>query len=337
MENLDMSSQDGNNQTSTPETMRAIRLHQYGEPADVLRMEQTTVPSPAPGHIRVRVHACGLNPADWGICGGLFPGNLPRGIGLDVAGIVDAVGEGVTDVAIGDAVLGAANYTDVSSSGAADRAIMDHWAHIPNGLDFVQAAALPLAVATAYQHIDALGVNSGHTLLVHGAGTMIGFAAVQISLMRGAHVIATAGNTYADQLRAMGAKVTSYGDGMVERVIELAGNPIDLVLDTAPPSGALPALIQIAEGDPRRVLTISDFTAAAELGIRTTFTEFSPDQTQNYDVLGEFAQYTVDGKFTIPVAQTFALDEWRTALDISQSGHARGKLILLPAAGNKDV
>ncbi|WP_188694875.1 zinc-binding dehydrogenase [Pullulanibacillus camelliae] len=107
--------------------------------------------------------------------------------------------------------------------------------------------------------------------------------------------------------------------------------PVDLVLDTAPPSGVLPALIQIAADDPRRVLTISDFDAAAEFGVRTTFTEFSMDQTQNYAVLGEFAQYTADGKFTIPVAQTFTLNEWRTALDISESGHAHGKLILLPA------
>lgn len=330
MKNLDTSSRDVNHTASAPATIRTLRFHQYGEPEDVLRVEHAAVPSPGPGRIRVQVRACGLNPADWALCRGLFPGDLPRGIGLDVSGIVDAVGEGVTDVAIGDAVLGTADYAGAPSAGAADQAIMDHWARIPLGLDFVRAAALPLAVGTSYHHIDALGVKSGHTLLVHGAGTMIGFAAVQIGLMRGAHVIATAGGTFADQLRAMGAKVTSYSDGMVERVIELAENPVDLVLDAAPPSDALPALIQIAGGDPRRVLTVSDFAAAAELGVRTTFTEFSADQTQNYDILGEFAQYATDGKFTIPVAQTFTLDEWRTALDISQGGRARGKLILLP-------
>lgn len=324
------SSKEVNIHASTTATMRAIRLHQYGEPAEVLRLEQAAIPSPGPGRIRVKVHACGLNPADWGICRGLFPGDLPRGIGLDVSGIVDAVGEGVTDVAIGDAVLGIADYAGALSGGAAEQAILDHWARIPEGLDFVRAAALPLAVATSYRHIEALGVKSDHTLLVHGAGTVLGIAAVQIALMRGARVIATAGDTYADQLRAMGARVTSYGDGMVERVAELAEHPVDMVLDTAPPSGALPALIQIVDGDPRRVLTISDFAAAAELGVRTTFTELSMEQAQNYDVLSEFAQYTADGKFTIPVAQTFALDDWRTAIRISQSGHARGKLILLP-------
>ncbi len=317
-----------NNHASTPATMRTIRFHDYGEPADVLRMEQIAIPDPGPGRIRVTVRACGLNPADWALCRGLFPGNLPRGIGLDVSGIVDAVGDGVTDIAIGDAVLGSADFAGSSSAGASDRAIMNHWARIPAGLDFVQAAALPLAVETAYRSIESLGVTSGHTLLVHGAGTMVGFAAVQIALMRGALVVATTGDTYSDRLRTMGAEVTSYGDGMVERVTELARQPVDLVLDTAPVSGVLPDLIQIAGGDPRRVLTISDFAAAAGLGVRTTFTENQPPR---YDVIGDFAQHAADGKFTIPVAQTFALDDWRTAIDISQSGHAHGKLVLLPA------
>lgn len=328
MENLDTSSKDVNNQTSSPATMRAIRLHDYGEPADVLRMEQVEIPSPGPGRIRVTVRACGLNPVDWVLCKGLYPGKLPRGIGLEVSGIVEAVGEGVTDVVIGDPVLGSADFVGAPSAGAADRAIMDYWIRIPAGLEFVQAAALPMAVTIAYNHLKALGVKSGHTLLVHGAGTMMGFAAVQIALMDGANVIATAGDTYADRLRSMGAAVTSYGDGMVERVTELARQPVDLVLDTAPVSGILPDLIRIAGGDPRRVLTISDFGAAAKLGVRASSGE---DQTLRYDVLGKFAQYAAEGKFTVPVAQTFALEDWRRALDISQSGHARGKLILLPA------
>ncbi len=317
-----------NNHASTPATMRTIRFHDYGEPTDVLRMELTAIPDPGPGRIRVTVRACGLNPADWALCRGLYPGNLPRGIGLDVSGIVDAVGDGVTEVAIGDAVLGSVDFAGSSSAGASDRAILNHWALIPAGLDFVQAAALPLAVETAYRSIESLGVTSEHILLVHGAGTMVGFAAVQIALMRGARVVATTGATYSDRLRTMGAEVTSYGDGLVERVTELARQPVDLILDTAPVSGVLPDLIQIAGGDPRRVLTISDFAAAAGLGVRTTFTESQPPR---YDVIGEFAQHAADGKFIIPVAQTFALDEWRTAVDIGQSGHAHGKLVLLPA------
>ncbi|UUZ86134.1 alcohol dehydrogenase catalytic domain-containing protein [Paenibacillus sp. P26] len=140
MKSFDSSSSYVNNSASTTTTMRAVRLHQYGAPAEVLRLEQVAIPSPGPGRIRVKVHACGLNPADWGICKGLFPGELPRGIGLDVSGIVDAVGEGVNDVAIGDAVLGIADYAGALSGGAAEQAILDHWARIPEGLDFVRAA-----------------------------------------------------------------------------------------------------------------------------------------------------------------------------------------------------
>jgi NADPH:quinone reductase-like Zn-dependent oxidoreductase len=108
-------------------TMRAVRFHEYGEPGDVLDLETAAVPVPGPGRIRVLVHACGLTPADWALCRGLFPGNLPRGIGIDVSGTVDAVGDGVTDVAIGDLVFGTADWRGAPAAGASDRAIMDHW------------------------------------------------------------------------------------------------------------------------------------------------------------------------------------------------------------------
>jgi NADPH:quinone reductase-like Zn-dependent oxidoreductase len=316
---------------ATAATMNAVRFHDYGEPADVLRLEQAAVPSPEPGRIRVVVHACGLNPADWALCRGLFPGKLPRGIGLEVSGTVDALGAGVTDVFIGDLVLGSADYAGGHSAGAADRAIMNNWTRIPTGLDPVQAAALPMAVETAYRSLEGLRVTAGNTLMVHGAGTMVGFAAVQIGLVRGARVFATAGQTYADRLRAFGATVTSYGDGTADRVLEAAGGPVDLVLDTAPPSGALPDLVRIAGADPRRVLTVTDTGAAAELGVRTSFdADMAP--RLRYDVLGEYAQRAAEGRFTIPVAATFPLDQWRAALELSTSGHPRGKLILLPGA-----
>ena len=101
--------------------MRAVRFHDYGEPADVLSMDRVGVPDPGPDRIRVIVHACGLNPADWALCRGLFPGVLPRGIGLELTGTVDAVGQGVADVAAGDLVLGMADYAGGTSAAAAQR------------------------------------------------------------------------------------------------------------------------------------------------------------------------------------------------------------------------
>ncbi|WP_310550961.1 NADP-dependent oxidoreductase [Paenibacillus glufosinatiresistens] len=308
------------------EMTRSLRFNRYGEPAEVLHLEQAEVPDPAPERIRVRVKACGLNPADWALCRGLFAGELPCGVGLDVSGIVEAVGEGITDVAVGDAVLGSADYAGAPIAGASDRAILDHWARIPEGLDFIQAAALPMVVETAFRSLEYLEVKEGNTLLVHGAGTMVGFAAVQIALLRGVRVIAAAGATYGEPLRRMGAAVIPYGEGMAERVWAWTGQPVDRVLDTAPPSGSLPDLIRIAGGDPLRVKTISDFAAAAELGVRTS----AEDRSTHYEVLGEFAGYAAEGKFTIPIARTFPLEEWREALAISEGSQARGKLILLP-------
>jgi NADPH:quinone reductase-like Zn-dependent oxidoreductase len=311
-------------------TMRTVRFHAYGEPADVLHLETAPVPEPGPGRVRVVVHACGLAPADWALCRGLFAGPLPRGIGCDVSGTVDAVGEGVTGVAAGDLVFGTADWAGCPSAGAADRAIMDHWFAVPAGLDLTQAAALPMALDTAYWHLTRLGLAAGQTILVNGAGTTIGFAAVQIGLIRGARVIATAGKTYAPRLRELGAAVTPYGDGLAERVKAITGGPVDAVLDTAPPSGALPDLVTIAGGDPRRVMTISDAAAAQELGVRDSFHEDPATRGERFDPFPEFARLAADGTFSVPVAGTFRLEDWRTAMEISLTGHARGKLLLLP-------
>ena len=149
-----------------------------------------------------------------------------------------------------------------------------------------------------------------------------------MALMRGA-VIATAGDTFAGRLRALGATVTAYGEGMVQRVREIVGGAPDLILDTGPVSGVLPDLVIIAGGDPRRVFTISDHAEAAKLGVRNSFGE---PATLRYDVLGEFAKLAAEGRFKVPVVRAFQLEDWREALDLSQSGHAHGKIILLTAS-----
>src|ERR1700722_19058914 len=307
-----------------PGTMRTVRFHQYGEPGDVLRLERTAVPAPGPGRVRVAVHAAGLAPADWALCRGLFAGRLPRGIGCEVSGTVDAVGGGVTDVAVGDRVFGTADWADCPSAGASDRAIMDHWFAVPDRLDLAQAAALPMALDTAYLHLTALGLTPGRTILINGAGGTIGFAAVQIALSRGLRVIATAGDTYAQRLRDLGAAVTGYGDGVVQRVKAISDGPVDLVLDAAPPG-----LVEIAGGDPQRVLTISDVEAARELGVRDTFREAPALLGHRFEAFAEFAALAADGRFSVPIARTFPLEDWRAALEISLTGHARGKLLLM--------
>lgn len=240
----------------------------------------------------------------------------------------------MAEVAFGDRVFGTADWANMPTAGASDRAVMNRWFAMPEGLDFIHAAALPMTVDTAFAHLRWLGLTAGNTLMVHGAGSTIGFAAVQIALRHGMRVIATAGDTYAQQLRGFGAEVTSYGDGMVQRVANLADGPVDVALDTAPVGGSLPDLIEIAGGDPRKVMTISDFTAAAEVGARSSATE---DLAARVEALPEHAQLAADGAFVTPIAATFPLDQWETALQVSVSGSARGKLVLVPRSDAMDA
>ncbi len=250
------------------------------------------------GRIRIAVRACGLNPADWANVGGLFADRLPpppRGLGLEVSGIVDALGEGVEGVKVGDRVFGPVPH-DGPTGGAAEHALMVTWAQLPEGVTDEQAAALPMASDTALHALDDLGVRPGEMLLVHGAGSTVGEAAVRLALHRGIRVIATAGPAKAGVLHEAGATVTDHGDGMAERVTALAAGRIDRALDATPTGGradrpgeagpnggSLPTLIELT-GDADRVLTISDFAAATELGTRTTQIDM------RYDRLDEIAR-----------------------------------------------
>jgi len=310
---------------------RAIRFHEVGEPLDVLREDRTSISYPGEGRIRVRVAAAGLNPADWELCRGFMPGTLPRGIGFDVAGTVDAVGDGVDDVAIGDLVFGSSDFAVQPSAGAADFAIMNLWFAVPAGLDAVHAAVLPMVLQTAVWTLDLLNVAEGETVLIHGAGGMVGYAAVQVALRRGARVIATAGPTFAGDLEAFGALTTPYGDGMVERVRQLADGPIDYVLDASRPStGAIAALVEIA-GDATHVVTIGNHAEARTQGARVNIDELmAAGGFPSSDFLRDYAALAAAGEFSIPVAATFRLDEWRTAAELSLSGAPHGKLVLVP-------
>lgn len=333
---------------------RALRFHAFGEPADVLRVEDAPVPELAAHRIRVTVHACGLNPADWALCRGLQPGALPRGIGLDVAGVVEAIGEGVTDVAIGDRIVGGADFMTATTAGAAELALLDHWTVLPANLDFVTACALPLAAETAALHLDAMELREGQTLLVNGAGTAVGLAAVQLALLRGAKVVATAGITHEARLLAMGAKVTRYGDGLYSRLQELGVGAVDLAFDTAPvtydpevaseymrsrgrkiePGADAPLadVVRAVGGDPLRVVTCTDLRSAEALGVRTSFDIVKPDAASpaaRATILREVVAHASAGRFSIPVARTFPLDAWREALALSESWRAGGKLVLL--------
>ncbi|NTA40273.1 NADP-dependent oxidoreductase [Agrobacterium salinitolerans] len=320
------------------EIMRTIRYHEHGDPTEVLRLEHAPIPSPNPGHIAVGVKACGLNPADWALCRGLSTQQLPGGIGLDVSGIVTAVGDDVFGVAVGDAVFGPSAFMDYPTAGASDIAILSHWDKLPDELSHEAAAALPMVVETAARYLDWADLKKDQTILINGAGTMVGFAAAQMAILRGATVIASAGQTFAEQLRSMGSVVIPHGEGMVEHVQALGGLTPDILLDAAPANlqshsaSALPALVEIAGGDTTRVITIADQEGAKQTGARTGADNIKSEGgfKLRWSVLSKFGQLAAEGAFSIPIAQTFALEDWREALNISLSGRARGKLILFP-------
>jgi NADPH:quinone reductase-like Zn-dependent oxidoreductase len=310
---------------------RSIRFHEHGEPGEVLHEELVEIADPGDGMVRVRVIATGLNPADWEVCRGFRAGSLPRGFGFDVAGTVDAVGDGVEDVAVGDLVFGTADVTGQPSGGAADYAILRAWFRIPDGLDPIEAATLPMVVTTAVWTLDLMNIAPGGTLLVHGAGGMVGFAAVQVALRRGIRVIATAGPTFASDLEGFGALVTGYGDGMGERVRELAGGDVDHVLDT-PRHGedTVRVLIGLAGGDPKRVVAISNHDEARRLGARVNIDELlAGGSFPDAGILNHYAELAAAGEFRLPVAQTYPLEAWRDAVKLSISGNPHGKLVLL--------
>ncbi|MFF8742433.1 MULTISPECIES: NADP-dependent oxidoreductase [Streptomyces] len=296
--------------------MKKVSYAAFGGP-DVLDLIDAEEPHAGPGRIRVAVRAAGVNPVDWrlreGQVLGAHPVELPAGVGLDAAGVVDEVGEGVTDVAVGDRVFGEGADT------YAEFAVLSAWAPMPDGLSFAEAAGYPSVVETALRIIDEVGVRPGQKLLVSGASGGVGSAVLQIARERGVTVIGTAGAANQDYLRELGALATTYGDGWVERVRGLG--PVDAALDLAG-SGVIPDLVALT-GDPAKVVTIADL-GAPEFGVR-----FSGVAGSVPDALAEAASLIARGRLHIPVEKSYALTEAAAAHADSRAGHTRGRRVIV--------
>jgi NADPH:quinone reductase-like Zn-dependent oxidoreductase len=298
--------------------MKAARFSQFGGP-EVLEIVDLPDPHPGPGQVRIAVRAAGVNPSDWKKRTGLMDSQLPQTLGHEAAGIVDEVGDGVTDVVIGDRVFG------FSAEGAAqaELAVLSDYASIPPSLDFPGAAALPAAIETATRALNQLSVRSGSTLLVNGASGSVGSAAVQLAVARGARVIGIASPANHDYLRSLGAEAVAYGGGLVERVRALAPDGVDVALDVAG-NGVLPELIDLA-GRPQHVVTVADFSGAQQHGVAFS----RGDAGRAVQAIAEIGELIESGRFWLPVAQTFPLTEIAEAHRVSEGGHVRGKLVLL--------
>ncbi|SNR89398.1 NADP-dependent oxidoreductase [Actinomadura mexicana] len=298
--------------------MKAVRFSRFGGP-EVLEVVDLPDPHPGPGEVRVAVRAAGVNASDWKKRGGLMDQELPQTLGYEAAGVVDELGEGVADVAVGDRVFGFC----VEGAAQAELAVLSHYAPIPPSLDFSGAAALPAAIETATRALDQLGAGGGGTLLVNGASGSIGGAAVQLAAARAARVIGTAGPANQEYLRSLGAEPVAYGEGLVERVRALAPDGVDAALDVAG-NGVLPELIALA-GGAEHVVTVADFGGAREHGVRFS----RGDDGRAVHVLGEIGALVEAGRFALPVARTFPLAEVAEAHRAGEGRHVRGKLVLL--------
>lgn len=298
--------------------MKAARFDRFGPP-DVLELVDLPDPHPGPGEVRIAVRAAGVNASDWKKRQGLLDPELPQTLGYEAAGVVDEVGDGVTEAAIGDRVFG------LSPSGAAqaELAVLSLFARIPEGLGYAEAAALPSAAETAARALDQLDVGAGTTLLIHGASGSVGGAAVQLAVARGARVIGSGSPAAHDLLRSLGAMPVAYGPGMAERVRALAPAGVDRALDVAG-SGVLPELIELA-GGADHVLTVADFLGARAHGVRFS----RGDDGRATYALALAAGLAASRRFTVPVGHTFALADIAAAHRAGEAGDIRGKIVLL--------
>jgi len=300
--------------------MKAAQFSEFGGP-EVLEIVDLPDPHPGPGQVRIVVHAAGISATDWKLRKGLlsFGAGLPQTTGRDVAGVVDEVGEGVTDVAVGDRVFGVSD----DGAGAAELALLTYRAIIPPSLGFIDAAALPVALETATRALDQLSVAAGTTLFINGASGGIGSTAVQLAVARGARVIGSASAPNQGYLSLLGAEPVTYGDGMVEQVRALVLSGVDVALDVAG-SGVLPQLIDLA-GGPQNVVTLADFEGSAEHGVL-----FSNGFLGHaFHALAEVGELIETGRFWLPVDRTFPLAGITQAHRTSEQGRVRGRLVLV--------
>ncbi len=176
--------------------MKAIRFHEYGE-ADVLRYEDTDVPVPGPAQVRIRVAGTSFNGVDGNIRAGLMQGPMPLSLphipGLDVAGTVDEIGEGVSELKVGDKVVGFLPFGDDGAAAEYVVAAANGLALAPETIPLADAAAFPIVGLTAYQALfDHADLKAGQRILINGADGAVGGYAVQLAKAAGAYVIATA-------------------------------------------------------------------------------------------------------------------------------------------------
>ena len=293
---------------------------QYGGP-ETQEFLDRVLPPPGPSQVAVEVRAAGVNPADWKIRAGQMGDHwrLPAPMGREAAGIVTAVGVDVVSIAVGDEVVGLAakghgtfaQHTLLN----AEQTVLK-----PRELTFAQAAALPVAGATAYDVTHQIDMSPGQTVLILGAGGGVGLLAAQIARARGCAVVGVASASKQQAVESTGAAFVDSGAGAADRVRAIAPDGADLLVDLV--GGT--ALREIADAvkDPRALVTTADPDTAEQLG--GSGVHRTPDGLQK---IIELAQ----GGLVVPhIDQRFALAEALHAIAAVEDGHTMGKVVIEP-------
>jgi len=304
---------------------RAVRFDRYGD-RDVLYIADVDVPSPLSDEVVVEVRAAGINPGEAAIRTGAlesrFPATFPSGEGSDLAGVISALGESVTEFALGDEVLGwswrrssHAEYVSVPVAQLIPK---------PPKLSWEVAGSLYVVGCTAYAAVRAVTPEPGETVAVSAAAGGVGTVVVQLLHTKGTTVLGIASEPNHEWLRSRGITPIAYGDGLLDRLRAAAPNGIDAFIDLFGPEYVQLALdLGVAPG---RIETIISREKALEVGAKS---EGSVNASTR-EVLSEMAQLVTSGQIEIPIAATYPLEEVRDAFAELEERHTHGKIVLIP-------
>jgi NADPH:quinone reductase-like Zn-dependent oxidoreductase len=307
---------------------RAVRFDEYGD-IDVLKVVDVARPVPAPGEVLVEVVAAGINPGEASIRKGLlderWPAHFPSGEGSDFAGRVGEVGPGVDGFAVGDDVLG---HVDTRASHAElVVAKAEDLVRRPAGVSWEQAGSLFVVGSTAYATVKAAGVTRGDTVVVSGAAGGVGSVVVQLAIDAGARVIALASEGHHQWLSAHGAIPIAHGDGVVGRIRDAAGGPVDAFIDTFG-GGYVAMAVEELGVAPDRIDTIIDWDAAERYGAKAD----GSAAAATAEVLGELVELLAQGRLEIPIARVYPLAQVQDAYRDLEQRHTLGKIVLAVSA-----
>jgi NADPH:quinone reductase-like Zn-dependent oxidoreductase len=303
---------------------KAVRFDRYGD-VDVLQLVEVPMPEPGEGEVVVKVVTAGTNPGEIPIRSGAgnprFPAHFPEGQGSDLAGVISAVGDGVSGLAVGDAVIGLSDHRNAQAEYALLPA--DRVAPKPDGLDWAVAATLYVAGTTALEMLEVTHPAKGETVAISGAAGGVGVFATQLAVRAGARVLALASERNHDALRRWGAEPVAYGDGLADRLREAAPDGIDAFLD-AHGGGYVELAVEL--GVPRdRIETIADFATAGRLGTVAKGMSALADPRAG---VAELARLAADGAIEVPIKARFPLARVQDAYRAVAERSGLGKVVL---------